>query len=144
LPNRQDTEIDTLARTLWMERLVEQGEVGSTEEAQVWIRDLSAHNPTYYHQRVAVYRREARAALTQQGQAVDTLHQASRDTLLRLRAAGIGMVILDECHHLLGHWGRVLHDAVALFDGPIILGLTATPPDLDDKSLSQNNLDFLY
>jgi hypothetical protein len=53
--------------------------------------------------------------------------------LKRLREAGIGMVILDECHHLLGHWGRVLHDAVDVFDAPIILGLTATPPDLDDK-----------
>ena len=112
---------------------MDQGEVGSPEEAQVWIRDLSAHNPTYYQQRVAVYRREARAALTQQGRAWDTLHRASRDALMRLRQAGIGLVILDECHHLLGHWGRVLHDAVDLFDGPIILGLTATPPDLDDK-----------
>ena len=27
----------------------------------------------------------------------------------------------------------MLHDAVDLFDGPIIVGLTATPPDLDDK-----------
>ncbi len=59
--------------------------------------------------------------------------RGARDTLTRLREAGIGMVILDECHHLLGHWGRVLHDAVDLFDGPIIVGLTATPPDLDDK-----------
>ena len=133
LPDRHPTELDTLAHDLWMERLVDQGEVGSPEEAEVWIRDLSAHNPTYYQQRVAVYRREARAALTQQGRAWDTLHRASRDTLMRLRAAGIGLVILDECHHLLGHWGRVLHDAVDLFDGPIILGLTATPPDLDDK-----------
>jgi superfamily II DNA or RNA helicase len=79
-----------------------------------------------------VYRREARTALAQQGQALDTLHRAARDTLTRLREAGIGMVILDECHHLLGYWGRVLHEAVALLDGPIVMGLTATPPDLED------------
>src|SRR5438128_5485456 len=51
---------------------------------------------------------------------------------MRLRKACIGMLILYECHPLLGHWGRVLHDAVDLFDGPIVVGLTATPPDLED------------
>src|SRR6266571_3906746 len=132
LPGRDHVEFDTLTHELWVERLVEQGEVGSPEKAEVWIRDLSAHNPAYYQQRLAVYRREARTALAQKGQALDTLHTAARDTLTRLREAGIGMVILDECHHLLGHWGRVLHDAVDLFDGPIVVGLTATPPDLED------------
>ena len=133
LPGRHHEALDTLTQALWVERLIEQGEVSSPEEAQVWMHDLAAHNPAYYQQRLAVYRREARSALAQKGQALDTLHAASHATLTRLREAGIGMVILDECHHLLGHWGRVLHDAVDLFDGPIIVGLTATPPDLDDK-----------
>src|SRR5690606_33703663 len=53
--------------------------------------------------------------------------------LQRLVEAGVGMVILDECHHLVGHWGRVLSDAHELLDSPVVLGLTATPPDLDDK-----------
>jgi superfamily II DNA or RNA helicase len=133
LPGRDHTELDTLTKGLWVERLMEQGEVNAPEEAATWIDDLSTHNPTYYQQRLAVYRREARSALSQNGQALDTLHTAARDTLRRLREAGIGMVILDECHHLLGHWGRVLHDAVDLFDEPIIVALTATPPDLEDK-----------
>ncbi len=135
LTGRDYTELDTLTKSLWVERLMAQGEVGSPEEAEAWIGDLAAHNLPYYQQRLAVYRREARSALSQKGQALDTLHTASRETLKRLREAGIGMVILDECHHLLGHWGRVLHDAVELFDGPIIVGLTATPPDLEDKTV---------
>src|SRR4029434_5385045 len=66
-------------------------------------------------------------------QPVAPVNRAPGEPLRRLGKAGIGMVILDECHHLLGHWGRVLHEAVDLFDGPIIVGLTATPPDLDEK-----------
>jgi hypothetical protein len=134
VPTRHHEALAPLIQTLWVERLIQQGEVGSAEEAAVWIRDLAAHNPAYYQQRLAIYRREARAALAHKGQTLDTLHAASLATLKRLREAGIGMVILDECHHLLGHWGRVLHDAVDVFDAPIILGLTATPPDLDDKA----------
>ena len=41
---------------------------------------------------------------------MQTLHPASLDTLKRLRDAQVGLVILDECHHLMGHWGRVLAD----------------------------------
>ena len=37
------------------------------------------------------------------------------------------MIILDECHHLLHHWGRVLTEVREFFDDPIVLGLTATP-----------------
>ena len=136
LPSRNATDLDMLAQALWTERLVAQGEVGLPAEAEVWIRDLSAHNPTYYQERLAVYRREARSALAQTGHALATLHTAARDTLLRLREAGIGMVILDECHHLLGHWGRVLQEAVELFEGPIVVGLTATPPDFEEHAVA--------
>ena len=41
------------------------------------------------------------------------------------------MIILDECHHLLHHWGRVLTEVREYFDNPIVLGLTATPPDFE-------------
>src|SRR3989440_2318367 len=69
LPGRDHVALDTLTTALWVERLVAQGEVGSPEEAEVWIRDLSTHNPAYYQQRLAVYRREARTVLAQKGQA---------------------------------------------------------------------------
>jgi hypothetical protein len=48
LPGRDHTELDTLTKGLWVERLMEQGEVNSPEEAAAWIDDLSTHNPTYY------------------------------------------------------------------------------------------------
>ena len=43
------------------------------------------------------------------------MHAASLATLERLRQRGVGLVILDECHHLMGHWGRVLADVGEFF-----------------------------
>ena len=40
------------------------------------------------------------------------LHDSAKANLMRLKDAGIGLVILDECHHLLEHWGRVLLEIV--------------------------------
>lgn len=42
------------------------------------------------------------------GAALATLHDSALETLHRLRDRGVGLVILDECHHLMSHWGRVL------------------------------------
>ena len=56
-----------------------------------------------------VYRKAVRDDYAN-GNALWTLHESSRSTLLLdLKEAGIGLIILDECHHLLHHWGRVLH-----------------------------------
>ena len=46
---------------------------------------------------------------------------------------GIGLIILDECHHLVGHRGRVLANAFEFLDRPVVLGLTATPPEESGK-----------
>ncbi|MDP7373612.1 MAG: DEAD/DEAH box helicase family protein, partial [Candidatus Poseidoniaceae archaeon] len=63
------------------------------------------------------------------GNALWTLSESAKNNLQRLKEIGIGMIILDECHHLLHHWGRVLTEVREYFDNPIVLGLTATPPD---------------
>jgi Helicase conserved C-terminal domain len=39
-------------------------------------------------------------------------------------------VVLDECHHLLELWGRLLQAVLAKLDRPYVIGLTATPPHL--------------
>jgi superfamily II DNA or RNA helicase len=38
--------------------------------------------------------------------------------------------VLDECHHLLEIWGRLLKAVIAELDRPNVIGLTATPPHL--------------
>jgi superfamily II DNA or RNA helicase len=129
LPRRADEETDEQARLAWAEKLVVEGHADDVEEAWQWIVDLAERNPAYYKRRLSVHRRAVTEAMTRAGLGVEALHESSRAAISRLRDAGVGIVILDECHHLLGHWGRVLDDAHDLLDGPIVLGLTATPPD---------------
>lgn len=47
-------------------------------------------------------------------------------------------LVLDECHHLLEIWGRLLKAIVARLAEPFVIGLTATPPHMmtaDQKAL---------
>lgn len=129
LPRRGDDGLDEAAIGLWQDRLVEQGQAQDPTEAQVWIRDLKRHNRDYYEQRLSAYRKQIRDEAGQRGESFEMLHASSLQTLTRLRDIGVGLIILDECHHLLGHWGRVLADAREYLNDPVILGLTATPPD---------------
>ena len=46
-----------------------------------------------------------------------------------MRAAGPILLILDECHHLLEVWGRLLEELLAELPEARVLGLTATPPE---------------
>ncbi len=134
LPDRGGTSQDAQAVELWQQQLLEKGQALDAAEAMVWINDLRRHNPAYYNERLGAYRKQLRDALAIGGQSLETLHRSSLETLQRLRDRGLGVVILDECHHLMGHWGRVLSDAHGLLDYPIVIGLTATPPDRDGRS----------
>ncbi|MCC9607236.1 DEAD/DEAH box helicase family protein [Blastopirellula sp. JC732] len=134
LPRRGDDGLDDAAFELWQSRLIEKDAARDPEEARIWIRDLKKHNRNYYDQRLSAYRKEVRDEASLRGETLDMLHRSSLATLDRLKAQEIGLIILDECHHLVGHWGRVLADAAAMFNNPVILGLTATPPDVDNKS----------
>jgi superfamily II DNA or RNA helicase len=133
LPQRGDASDDARAVDLWQQNLVEKAQALDAREANVWIADLRRNNPSYYNDRMGAYRKQLRDELSLGGQALETLHRSSLETLRRLRDHGIGLVILDECHHLMGHWGRVLADANELLDHPIVIGLTATPPDRDGR-----------
>jgi superfamily II DNA or RNA helicase len=133
MPGRGSGDLDGQACELWLERLLGSEQAQTPEEARQWLADLKKHNRDYYDQRLAAYRKHARDAMAIAGDALQTLHVSALDTLTRLRDQGIGLVIVDECHHLLGHWGRVLEAAQDLLAGPIVIALTATPPDRDGK-----------
>ncbi len=134
LPRRGGEDLDTEAIQLWQESLIEDGQAENETEASIWIDDLARHNPDYHDRRLANYRKVVRDRIAIGGEALQTLHQSSLDTIHRLNDRGVGLIILDECHHLLGHWGRVLADAHDLFDEPVVIGLTATPPDRAGKN----------
>ncbi|GAA4431924.1 DEAD/DEAH box helicase [Bremerella cremea] len=133
LPRRGDDGLDHAAMSLWEDRLIEKGQAQDPAEAKVWIRDLKKHNRDYYDERLSAYRKSVRDEAGLAGQSFEMLHQSCLKTWQRLRDVGVGLLILDECHHLVGHWGRVLSDARQYLDNPIVIGLTATPPDGDGK-----------
>ncbi len=129
LPRCGGEDLDATAMELWEDRLVEKGQAKDVEEARVWMADLKQKNRAYYDERLKAYRKEARDELALSGDAMKTLHASSLAALEKLRLAGVGLIVLDECHHLLTHWGRVLSAMHKSFNEPIIVGLTATPPD---------------
>ncbi|PQO31746.1 DEAD/DEAH box helicase [Blastopirellula marina] len=133
LPRRGDDGLDHAAMSLWEDRLIEKGQAQDPAEAKVWIRDLKRHNRDYYDQRLSAYRKQVRDEAGLAGQSFEMLHQSCLQTWKKLREANVGLLILDECHHLVGHWGRVLSDAMESLDDAIVIGLTATPPDGDGK-----------
>ena len=46
-----------------------------------------------------------------------------------LAKLGVGVVLLDECHHLASLWGYVVRAVLGeLPEGVHVIGLTATPP----------------
>ena len=133
LPRRGDAGLDERALELWVDRLIEREQARDPEEAFVWIDDLRYNNTDYFENRLGLYRKQLRDEEARGGDAIKTLHQSSLNTLRRLKDNNVGLIILDECHHLLGHWGRVLAGVHEFLDEPFIIGLTATPPDQDGK-----------
>ncbi|MHC4915978.1 MAG: DEAD/DEAH box helicase family protein [Planctomycetota bacterium] len=129
LPARGSGDLDQQALELWAERLVQDGRADDPDQASAWIADLARHNPAYHDSRLTYYRKEAREGIALAGDALATIHPSALATLRGLREHGVGLLILDECHHLLGHWGRVLDEAGRFLGEPVVLGLTATPPD---------------
>lgn len=134
LPQRDNENLDEQAIALWIDKLIDESQADSQEEALFWIEDLKEKNPDYFQKRLGTYRKKIRDEITTFGNSLDVLHQSARKTLQRLKDCNVRLIILDECHHLMGHWGRVLADARDLLDDPHIIGLTATPPDRTGKA----------
>lgn len=129
MPKRGGEQLDQVAIELWCESLIISGEAVDEESAIAWIKDLEDKNVNYYKDRLSIYRKKVRDDFSKHGNALWTLSESSRKTLEKLKQVGVELIILDECHHLLHHWGRVLTEVREFFGDPIVLGLTATPPD---------------
>ena len=135
LPKRADKNLDDAAMKIWINKLISENEADSEETAKAWIKDLEDNNNDYFTDRFSSYRKQVRDDFASHGNALWVLHESSKKNLENLAKTGIGMIILDECHHLLGHWGRVLSEIREYFGNPIVLGLTATPPDIGSVSI---------
>jgi hypothetical protein len=59
----------------------------------------------------------------------DLLSESARARVQQLAKLGVGVVLLDECHHLASLWGYVVRAVLQeLPAGAHVIGLTATPP----------------
>lgn len=131
MPRHGGEDLDEVALQLWAEKLIADGQADDHESAEAWQVSLKDSNSKYYTSRLGTYRKKVRDDFAKNGNALWTLHKSAKENLLRLKEVGIGLIILDECHHLLHHWGRILAEVKELFGDPIVLGLTATPPDIE-------------
>ncbi len=59
---------------------------------------------------------------------IDALHVNGRRLLEGLQRTEGLLLVLDECHHLLEVWGRLLGEILDSMPHARVLGLTATPP----------------
>ncbi len=59
----------------------------------------------------------------------ELLSATARERVKTLRTLNVGVVLLDECHHLASLWGYVVRAVLGeLPEGVHVIGLTATPP----------------
>ena len=133
IPVRKNDSIEAQARQIWQDKLIETSQAADSNEASIWIDGLEKNNPGYFNERLSIYAKQIRHELSMTGQSLSLLHSSSAETLKRIADIRPGVLILDECHHLVGHWGRVLSAAHEMLGNPVIVGLTATPPDLENK-----------
>lgn len=57
------------------------------------------------------------------------LHTNGQELIARLAGAGPLTLVLDECHHLLDVWGRLVAEVLDRLPDAVVLGLTGTPPE---------------
>lgn len=122
-------DLDDAALTLWLNRLIEEGEAIDIASGTAWLEDLQLKNPDYYENEMKKHRKKVRQSKVEEDGAISWLSGNARSSIDALKAANIGLIILDECHHLTEHWGQVLAELCQELNHPVVLGLTATPPD---------------
>lgn len=93
-------------------------------------RTLDATVTVLTYQALAVFDSDAEVddEATEQS-LLSRLHANGRALVAALQEAGPILLVLDECHHLLEVWGRLLGEVLELVPQAVVLGLTATPPD---------------
>jgi superfamily II DNA or RNA helicase len=126
-----DEDFRLAAVRLWAESFVDDGHEQTEAAALARIEEVRANNPSWYRQEESRYRRELRRRMLREDPSSlgTILHGNALALVDDLVAAGVKTVVLDECHHLLDYWALVIRFLVSRIDEPMVIGLTATPPD---------------
>ncbi len=115
---------NTAIQAQWLE----DGEVLGLDTSDT--RDLAGRLTALTYQALAVF--DPDAEVDDDGaeeSLIARLHENGRSLVGALRDAGPLLLVLDECHHLLEVWGRLLEEVLAELPEAWVLGLTATPPE---------------
>ncbi|WP_247827125.1 DEAD/DEAH box helicase family protein [Arthrobacter antioxidans] len=131
-----------LAVAEWARELEAGGRTATA--AGEWIEALRAANPTAFRDGVTRRSRTLRRQFAQQDADLlaRVLHPNALALVDRLVEHGVETILLDECHHLLDHWALVVaYLASRIRDAgrtPLLIGLTATLPSVEDKRSYDN------
>ncbi|MDF2579751.1 MAG: hypothetical protein K0S49_1330 [Microbacterium sp.] len=142
-----ENPLAAVAHDRWLRELETDGR--STDAASAWLDALRSGNRRAYAAGIARRSRTLRRRIAQEDPDAlsRALHPNARALIERLVEHGVDTVVLDECHHLLDHWALVVAALVtrlrAAGRAPLVIGLTATLPSLDDGNPSTDELAFL-
>jgi superfamily II DNA or RNA helicase len=114
--------------TEWLADLVEDGE--DEASAAAWLKTYQENNSEKFEASLLRKWKKIRGT-DEEGQGL--LSEDAWGTFHQLKKRNVGLVIFDECHHLVGYWGQVSQLLVDHL-GARTLGLTATPPNSDHHS----------
>ncbi len=143
-PSAATEEMEALALTRWRDDLTESGVDGATDPEQR-ITEIREANPGTYAKELTRRRQAVRRELLR-ADAADVyglLHPNAQALIDRLVAQGVGVVVLDECHHLLDYWAIVLRALTARLQDPQLIGLTATLPEPESEREYDNYIDLV-
>lgn len=97
-------------------------------DARAWTGTAARRRDREVAALLRAYRRQAAAGRVDGLRADELLSPTARERLERLRDAGVRVVVLDECHHLLSLWGALLRVVLDELQPTHVVGLTATNP----------------
>ncbi len=104
------------------------GEVLDEPTAREWLADFEEQNPERFD--TALLRRWKRSRLECGSAGWESLvDDNARELMGRLARKNVGLVIFDECHHLVGYWAQVALALRRELKQARIIGFTATPPN---------------
>ena len=129
-------DLEEAGLQMWLTKLVEDGEAIDDASGHAWLEDLRLKNPVHFEKEMKKYRKKVRQERVEEEGALSWLNKGAQASIEALKDANIGLIILDECHHLTEHWGQVLSALRHELGYPVVLGLTATPPDQEKAGVA--------
>ncbi|MFH1721759.1 MAG: DEAD/DEAH box helicase family protein [Candidatus Altiarchaeota archaeon] len=128
--------------TYWIKDLTKRK---TEEEARERIELMKKTNPRAYSLEISKYSKKAKDDMLSNPEfdVKSVLHSNAKKLIDDLVEKKVGVIILDECHHLLDYWAIVLKQLIRELPDVFVVGLTATPPVLAEDDELDNYLSIV-